>query len=185
MLMRRRAGDTAIDAAVAAIFFGRLIRILLRSWLFIAPAAGRVIRFVALRATTEMTYNSAAILHQQVHVGRLRLNCDADFDRNPKSQSRMGAPDGLPDLTYPFHDRAILVTACGRMCLYASRSTSRAGWQAKGSESKKSTRACGSSASCITISDTPGAENLADPTTRPARGCHLCLRYDLSPISPG
>jgi transposase InsO family protein len=25
--------------------------------------------------------------------------------------------DGLPELTYPFHDRDILVTACGRICL--------------------------------------------------------------------
>jgi len=26
--------------------------------------------------------------------------------------------DGLPELTYPFHDRDILVTACGRICLH-------------------------------------------------------------------
>lgn len=25
--------------------------------------------------------------------------------------------DGLPDLTYPFHDRDVLVTACGRICM--------------------------------------------------------------------
>ena len=32
----------------------------------------------------------------------------------------------------------------------------------------------------------PGAKNLADPsTTRSARGCHPCLRYDLLPMSPG
>ena len=29
--------------------------------------------------------------------------------------------DGLPDLTYPFHDRDILVTACGRICLYRKK----------------------------------------------------------------
>ena len=29
--------------------------------------------------------------------------------------------DGLPDLTYPFHDRDILVTACGRLCLHRKR----------------------------------------------------------------
>jgi transposase InsO family protein len=28
---------------------------------------------------------------------------------------------GLPDLTYPFHDRDILVTACGRLCLYRKK----------------------------------------------------------------
>ena len=25
---------------------------------------------------------------------------------------------GLPDLDYPFHDRDVLVTACGRICIY-------------------------------------------------------------------
>jgi hypothetical protein len=59
---------------------------------FIVPVDG-VIRFVALRATTETT--SAAILHQRVHVGRLGLNCGAGFDCNPD----------------PFHDCDILVTA--------------------------------------------------------------------------
>jgi transposase InsO family protein len=29
--------------------------------------------------------------------------------------------DGLPELTYPFHDRDILVTACGRICLYRKK----------------------------------------------------------------
>jgi transposase InsO family protein len=28
---------------------------------------------------------------------------------------------GLPELTYPFHDRDILVTACGRLCLHRKR----------------------------------------------------------------
>ena len=95
--------------------------------------------------------------------------------------------DGLPDLSYPFHDRDILVTACGRIRLYRKRSTSRACWQVKGSESKKSTRAFGSSASCTTISDTSTwSRRPCRPSTTPsARGCHPCLRYDLSPMSPG
>ena len=29
--------------------------------------------------------------------------------------------DGLPDLTYPFHDRDILVTACGKLCLHRKK----------------------------------------------------------------
>jgi hypothetical protein len=29
--------------------------------------------------------------------------------------------DGLPELTYPFHDRELLVTACGRLCLHRKR----------------------------------------------------------------
>ncbi|MGY3510905.1 hypothetical protein ACVIQY_003880 [Bradyrhizobium sp. USDA 3051] len=28
---------------------------------------------------------------------------------------------GLPELTYPFHDREVLVTACGRLCLHRKR----------------------------------------------------------------
>jgi hypothetical protein len=30
--------------------------------------------------------------------------------------------NGLPELGYPFHDRNILVTACGRICLHRCRS---------------------------------------------------------------
>jgi hypothetical protein len=29
--------------------------------------------------------------------------------------------DGLPELTYPFHDLDVLVTACGRLCLPRKR----------------------------------------------------------------
>ena len=29
--------------------------------------------------------------------------------------------DGLPELTYPFHDRDILVTACGRICMHRKK----------------------------------------------------------------
>ena len=29
--------------------------------------------------------------------------------------------DGLPELTYPFHDRDILVTACGRICIHRKK----------------------------------------------------------------
>jgi len=29
--------------------------------------------------------------------------------------------DGLPELIYPFHDRELLVTACGRLCLHRKR----------------------------------------------------------------
>jgi hypothetical protein len=32
-----------------------------------------------------------------------------------------GLPELLPELTYPFHDRDILVTACGRLCLHRKR----------------------------------------------------------------
>ena len=29
--------------------------------------------------------------------------------------------DGLPEIDYPFHDRAILVTACGRICMHRKK----------------------------------------------------------------
>ena len=31
--------------------------------------------------------------------------------------------DGLPELTYPLHDRDVLITACGRLCLHRKRIT--------------------------------------------------------------
>jgi len=30
---------------------------------------------------------------------------------------------GLPEISYPFHDRDILVTACGRICLHRKKIT--------------------------------------------------------------
>ena len=38
--------------------------------------------------------------------------------------------DGIPEPHYPFHDRTVLVTSCGRLCLYRKKinlSTSLAG----------------------------------------------------------
>jgi hypothetical protein len=29
--------------------------------------------------------------------------------------------DGLPELSYPLHDREVLVTACGRICMHRKR----------------------------------------------------------------
>src|SRR4051794_36234990 len=76
--------------------------------------------------------------------------------------------------------------ADGSACI-ASGSTSQACWPVKSSASRKSTTAFGSPASCATISDTSTWNrkpcNLS--TTRSARGCHPCLRYDLSPMCPG
>ena len=76
--------------------------------------------------------------------------------------------------------------ADGSACI-ASGSTSQACWPVKSSASRKSTTAFGSPASCATISDTSTWSrkpcNLS--TTRSARGCHPCLRYDLSPMCPG
>src|SRR5689334_13143008 len=35
---------------------------------------------------------------------------------------------GLPDLTYPPHDREVMVTHCGRICMHRKRSTSQPFW---------------------------------------------------------
>jgi hypothetical protein len=29
--------------------------------------------------------------------------------------------DGLPELTYPFHDRDVVITSCGRLCLHRKK----------------------------------------------------------------
>jgi hypothetical protein len=76
--------------------------------------------------------------------------------------------------------------ADGSACI-ARGSTSRPRSPVKDSASRKSMTAFGSSASCITISDTSTWSrkpcNLS--TTRSARGRHPCLRYDLLPMCPG
>ena len=95
--------------------------------------------------------------------------------------------DGLPELTYPFHDRDILVTACGRICLHRKKINISTVLAGQGSASRKSTTASGSSASATTISDTSiWSRKPCNPsTTRSAQGCHPCLRYVLLPMSPG
>ena len=46
----------------------------------------------------------------------LAMNCPAEFyAASPRRY------DGLPELNYPFHDRDILVTACGRICLHRKK----------------------------------------------------------------
>jgi hypothetical protein len=77
--------------------------------------------------------------------------------------------DGLPDLTYPFHDRDVIITTCGRLCLHRKRiniSTVLAG-QKLGI--KEVDEGIGSSASCTMISYiSTGAEDLAT-TRQPVR----------------
>jgi putative transposase len=46
----------------------------------------------------------------------LQMKCPAELYRaSPRRY------DGLPELIYPFHDREVLVTACGRLCLHRKR----------------------------------------------------------------
>jgi transposase InsO family protein len=52
---------------------------------------------------------------ERPHEG-LAMKCPAEFYlASPRRY------DGLPELTYPFHDRDILVTACGRICLHRKK----------------------------------------------------------------
>jgi hypothetical protein len=84
---------------------------------------------------------------------------------------------GLPDIEYPFHDRAATVTTCSASI--GRRSISARCSPAKPSESNKPTSGFGSSALWIMISDIS--------TTRPAgsnplqipsdQKCYLCRRY--------
>jgi transposase InsO family protein len=46
----------------------------------------------------------------------LAMKCPADVYKPSNRPYR-----GLPELTYPFHDREILVTACGRICLHRKK----------------------------------------------------------------
>ena len=46
----------------------------------------------------------------------LAMKCPAEFYRASTRPYR-----GLPDLTYPLHDRDVLVTACGRICMHRKR----------------------------------------------------------------
>jgi hypothetical protein len=53
---------------------------------------------------------------------------------------------GLPDLEYPFHDRDVLVIACGHICMYRKKINTPPSWLDSGSASRTSTREFGSSA---------------------------------------
>src|SRR5437773_5314757 len=46
----------------------------------------------------------------------LAMKCPAEL-YTPASKPYLG----LPELTYPFHDRELLVTACGRICLHRKK----------------------------------------------------------------
>ena len=93
---------------------------------------------------------------------------------------------GLPDLQYPFHDRDILVTACGRICMRRKRvdiSTVLAG-------QKLGIKEIDEGICLVSFLDGDlGYIDLERKTLQPldnrsARGCHPCLSYPTVPISP-
>jgi transposase InsO family protein len=101
---------------------------------------------------------------------------------------------GLPELTYPFHDRDVIVTACGRLCLHRKRiniSTVLAG-QKLGIKEVDDGIWLASFMLLRSWIFRPGAENPATPR-QPVRHevvthvlgtfCYPCLRNELSPFS--
>ncbi len=86
---------------------------------------------------------------------------------------------GLEDLEYPFHDRAALVTNCGRIC-YKRRKINVRRHAGRAANSSHLT-ASGSSASMTTTSATsiPSAAGSSPSKTRSVQKCYLCLRYNL------
>ena len=93
----------------------------------------------------------------------------------------------LPDLTYPLHDRDVLVTACGRICMHRKRinvSTVLAGQRLGIKEVDEGVWLVAFMHYDLGFIDLE-QKTLHPPTTRSARGCHPCLRYVLSHICPG
>jgi hypothetical protein len=83
-----------------------------------------------------------------------------------------------PDLTYPFHDRDVLVTACGRICTYRKNidlSTALAGRPVGIREVDD-----GIWTVSFMLRSSWKQEPCSPSTTPSARGRHLCLRYALS-----
>lgn len=95
--------------------------------------------------------------------------------------------DGLPELTYPFHDCDIIVTACGRVCLHRKKinvSTVLAGQRLGIKEVDDGIWPASFSHYDLGYFDR--SRKPCNPsTTRSARGCHPCLRCVRSPMSPG
>ncbi len=118
------------------------------------------------------------IFNQERPHEALAMKCPAEVYQASTRPYR-----GLPDIDYPFHDKVIVVTNCGRICLGNKKinfSTVFAG-QAVG------IKEIGWSALWIMIWDTsisiPVCWNHS--TTPSAQGCHLCNRYILLPMCPG
>ena len=95
--------------------------------------------------------------------------------------------DGLPDIAYPFHDRDVLVTACGRICMHRKKiniSTVLAGQRVGIKEVDDGIWIVSFMRYDLGYIDLE-QRTLQPSTTRSARGCYPCLRYVLSPMCPG
>ena len=86
---------------------------------------------------------------------------------------------GLSDIDYPFHDRVVVVTNCGRICFGRKKINFSTVLPARRSASRRCTMISGWSALWfiiyVTLISRLGCSNRS--TTPSARGCHLCSRY--------
>lgn len=88
---------------------------------------------------------------------------------------------GLPDLTYPLHDRDVLVIACGRICMHRKRvsiSHVLAGQRIGIKEVDEGIRIVTFmqyDLGCIDLDQ----KTLQALDIRSAHGCHPCLRYGM------
>jgi hypothetical protein len=111
----------------------------------------------------------------------LGMQCPADvYQASPRPYQ------GLPDIDYPFHDRTIVVTHCGRICLGKKKSISARSSPVRPSASKKFTTTSGWLALWIMIWGTSiwklGCSNRSK--IRSARKCYPCSRYVVLPMFP-
>ena len=94
---------------------------------------------------------------------------------------------GLPEIDYPFHDRDVLVTACGRICMHRKKiniSTVLAGQRLGIKEVDDGIWLVTFMPYDLGYIDLE-QKTLQPSTTRSAQGCHPCLRYNLLPMCPG
>ncbi|MHC2360283.1 hypothetical protein ACVIOG_002424 [Rhizobium leguminosarum] len=108
-----------------------------------------------------------------------------DAGPNPR-RNRAPAPIHGSQAQIRFCDRDVLVTDCGRICMYRKKINIFTVMAGQSSTSRRSVTAFGSSASCAMISDISiWSRGLCKPSrTRSAQGCHPCLRDVLLPMSP-
>src|SRR6201988_5136313 len=94
---------------------------------------------------------------------------------------------GLPDLTYPLHDRDVVITACGRICMHRKRvniSTVLAGQRVGIKEVDEGIWIVSFMHYDLGYIDLE--QKTLQPLDNPfGASCYLCLRYGLSPMSRG
>ena len=93
---------------------------------------------------------------------------------------------GLPELSYPFHDSDVLVTACGRLCLHRKKiniSTVLAGQRLGIKEVDEGIWLVSFMHYDLGYIDLE-QRNLATNRQPLRQGCHPCLRNNLLPMSP-